>query len=109
MLIFIFIVSIIILLILFIKKSENFTACEKIAWELNFPKPIEFNFSDRPTSIINNCNFSRPWCVNKFNWPVPCPCPNLDPYTKEIGPVPVLNTSQGAYTPSKFCPGPGLC
>jgi hypothetical protein len=108
MLFLIIIAVIILVLVLLVSKTENFTPCEKIAWELNFPKPIEFNFSDKPTTIINNCNFSRPWCVNKFGWPVPCPCPNLDPYIKEIGPTPVLNTSQGAYTPSKFTPGNGI-
>ncbi len=106
------ILVIILTVIILSNKSEKFTPCEKIAWELNFPRPIKFDYTYTYPNFnhtnTNNSNFSRPWCVNKIGWAKPCPCPNLDPCLKEIGPVPVLNTSQGAYTVSRFNPGPPI-
>lgn len=55
--------------------------------------------------------YRQPYCTNSTGFPVPCkpPCQEDNPACEYDYPVPVLSNEMGAYTPSRFCPGPPLC
>lgn len=56
-------------------------------------------------------NLPAPYCTNYLGQPVPCPepCQKSCPTCRYSFPVPVFSAKLGAYSPSKFCPGPPLC
>lgn len=55
--------------------------------------------------------YSQPYCMDQHGNPIPCsqPCQDWNPACKYDFPVPVLSDKIGAYSPSKWCPGPPVC
>ena len=100
-----------IIFVLWLKKSthaESFTPVD----------PVLQNLHRTPTTVTEY-TLPNPYCANDLGQPVPCrrPCNNLlmtgDPTVVATTclwdfPVPVFGPYMGAYTPSKWLPGPPL-
>ncbi len=63
----------------------------------------------QPPNVITS--MPAPYCTNNLGQPVPCPvpCQKVCKTCQYDFPVPVFGHEEGAYSPSKWCPGPPLC
>jgi hypothetical protein len=70
-----------------------------------------FPFDTTPQPSQNLPPTVLPYCTDKLGNPIPCdkPCQCTSPSCQFSFPVPVLSKNMGAYSPSKWCPGPPMC
>ncbi len=92
-------ISISVLLIYMIKNNKE-----------GFGFPFD-KLTPVPESPKTDPAYFQPYCSNDLGQPIPCPvpCQDVSPTCQFDYPVPVFGPKKGAYSPSKWCPGPPLC
>lgn len=89
------IITIFLLIIIFYTTRENFS--------------FDSLHHTPKTRVIDS--LPRPYCVDKFRRPTPCPkpCQQVCKTCQYDFPVPVFGPKAGAYSSNVWCPGPPLC
>lgn len=92
-------IGVIVLLIYSIRKVEH----------LGFP----FNSLHKLPVVKQAPCYYQPYCTMEDGQPKPCEVPCVlgsdNPACNFVSPTPVFGVTSGAYSPSKWCPGPPLC